>query len=185
MPAGQSVEGRLWDVLTVLRVCIQQAPRGASQINFAVAVWDGTRHHDVHALTVEGYSVEVVDDDRTPDRRRGGCPVRHAGTGRHGPDAGGAPRDRARNGQLRHGQGRPRVHHQRGPRPAQGHHPPAAGRPRTAARSRRGRLHDDLRGRGAALRHCAASSSCTRFSTTATTRCWPRSRRACPMTGPA
>ncbi len=49
LPAGQSVSGRLWDVLMVLRSMIRRLPDGADRVDFSVSVWDGTSLGDVAA----------------------------------------------------------------------------------------------------------------------------------------
>ena len=41
LPPGQSVSGRLWDVLMVLRSMIRRLPDGADRVDFSVSVWDG------------------------------------------------------------------------------------------------------------------------------------------------
>ena len=47
LPSGQSVSGRLWDVLMVLRSMIRRLPDGADRVDFSVSVWDGTSLGDV------------------------------------------------------------------------------------------------------------------------------------------
>ncbi len=47
LPPGQSVSGRLWDVLMVLRSMIRRLPDGADRVDFSVSVWDGTSLGDV------------------------------------------------------------------------------------------------------------------------------------------
>ena len=41
LPSGQSLSGRLWDVLMVLRSMIRRLPDGADRVDFSVSVWDG------------------------------------------------------------------------------------------------------------------------------------------------
>ena len=47
LPSGQSVSGRLWDVLMVLRSMIRRLPDGADRVDFSVSVWDGNSLGDV------------------------------------------------------------------------------------------------------------------------------------------
>jgi len=46
LPPGQDLNGRLWDVLTVLRHAIRRN-RDTDRVHFTVAVWNGQRHEDV------------------------------------------------------------------------------------------------------------------------------------------
>jgi hypothetical protein len=50
LPAGQDFNGRLWDVLTVLRFAMRQHRKLFEPINFTVSVFDGQKGNDV-ALT--------------------------------------------------------------------------------------------------------------------------------------
>jgi hypothetical protein len=47
LPAGQSANGRLWDVLMVLRAAIRKLPPNEDRVFFDVSVWDGQKHNTV------------------------------------------------------------------------------------------------------------------------------------------
>jgi hypothetical protein len=47
LPAGQDAEGRLWDVLMVLRAAIRKLPPGCDRVDFQVDVWDGCKSQTV------------------------------------------------------------------------------------------------------------------------------------------
>ena len=47
LPDGQSVTGRLWDVLMVLRSMIRRMPPGEDRVHFKVSVWNGTSLNEV------------------------------------------------------------------------------------------------------------------------------------------
>ena len=54
LPEGQDIKGRLWDVLTVLRVAIKRQTGPTTEIPFAVKVWDGRKHKTVRLKSVCG-----------------------------------------------------------------------------------------------------------------------------------
>ena len=62
LPPGQDVEGRLWDVLTVLRVTILASPEITDRVHFKVSVWNGRYRENVNlwAHTGPGDSGEPV-----------------------------------------------------------------------------------------------------------------------------
>jgi hypothetical protein len=45
LPAGQNIQGRLWDVLWMLS-CAIKAAGSTDRVNFRVSVWDGKRHSE-------------------------------------------------------------------------------------------------------------------------------------------
>lgn len=47
LPVGQDCNGRLWDLLMVLRVAIRKLPPEEDRVFFDLAVWDGKRHNTV------------------------------------------------------------------------------------------------------------------------------------------
>ena len=61
LPAGQSIEGRLWDVLFVLRMAIR-AHRNTDRVHFQVSVYDGPRKR----RTVRLWSLIGPGDDGEP-----------------------------------------------------------------------------------------------------------------------
>ena len=48
LPVGQSLNGRLWDVLTVLVYSIRMTKQNAPTVNFRVSVWNGKKHENVY-----------------------------------------------------------------------------------------------------------------------------------------
>jgi hypothetical protein len=48
LPSGQSISGRLWDVLTVLRFAIRSAPKNEDRVYFPVSVWNGHSSDEVN-----------------------------------------------------------------------------------------------------------------------------------------
>jgi hypothetical protein len=64
----QDVTGRLWDVLTMLRLAIRRAPDG-DRVDFQVLVFDGKRHNtvDLCALIGPGDDGEAVLTVMLPD----------------------------------------------------------------------------------------------------------------------
>jgi hypothetical protein len=46
LPAGQDIQGRLWDVLWMLS-CAIKAAGSTDRVNFRVSVWDGKRRDEV------------------------------------------------------------------------------------------------------------------------------------------
>ena len=61
LPAGQDVQGRLWDVLMMLRHAISRSP-GGQRVDFTVSVWDGRKHNDIdlYALCGPGDNAEPI-----------------------------------------------------------------------------------------------------------------------------
>lgn len=61
LPAGQDIQGRLWDVLMMLWHAIRRS-QGGQRVDFTVAVWDGRKHNDVdlYALCGPGDNAEPV-----------------------------------------------------------------------------------------------------------------------------
>jgi hypothetical protein len=51
LPAGQDMTGRLWDLLSLLRLA---ARKGGSQVEFDIAVWDGMKSVTVRLKSVCG-----------------------------------------------------------------------------------------------------------------------------------
>ena len=47
LPQGQDVNGRLWDVLMLLRFGIKKLPPQEDRVFFKVGVWDGAKHVEV------------------------------------------------------------------------------------------------------------------------------------------
>jgi len=47
LPAGQDIQGRLWDVLWMFTVAIRGRQRDADRVEFAERVWNGDRHNIV------------------------------------------------------------------------------------------------------------------------------------------
>jgi hypothetical protein len=62
LPSGQSITGRLWDVLNVMRFASKQQTKSSDRIHFEVSVWDGERHNTVQlwALCAPGDTPEPV-----------------------------------------------------------------------------------------------------------------------------
>lgn len=60
LPAGQSINGRLWDVLSVLRHAAR-ANRDTDRVHFSVSVWDGRQSN-----TVKLWSLIGPGDDGEP-----------------------------------------------------------------------------------------------------------------------
>ena len=54
LPEGQDVNGRLWDVLWLLKVAIRRLPQGDDRLHFAVQVWQGEKHRLVRLWSVCG-----------------------------------------------------------------------------------------------------------------------------------
>ena len=54
LPAGQDINGRLWDVLTVLRYAIRQHRKLFEPVNFTVSVFDGQKGNDVALSAIVG-----------------------------------------------------------------------------------------------------------------------------------
>jgi hypothetical protein len=44
LPPGQDIQGRLWDVLSMLKVAIRQCLGRTDHVGFRVRVWNGTQH---------------------------------------------------------------------------------------------------------------------------------------------
>jgi len=55
LPAGQDQNGRLWDVLMVLKAAIRQN-RNSNRQDFAVSVFDGKRHNKIELYCLCGPS---------------------------------------------------------------------------------------------------------------------------------
>jgi hypothetical protein len=58
----QDVTGRLWDVLTMLRIAIRRSRDDDDRVDFQVLVYDGARHKtvDLYALSGPGDDGELV-----------------------------------------------------------------------------------------------------------------------------
>lgn len=54
LPAGQDVKGRLWDLLTVLKLAIRASRGLCDRIDFSVSVWDGQHHNKVDLYSLCG-----------------------------------------------------------------------------------------------------------------------------------
>ena len=61
LPPGQDLQGRLWDVLMVLKAVIRGMPAGDDRVWFQVRVWNGKR-----AETVRLWSLCGPGDDAEP-----------------------------------------------------------------------------------------------------------------------
>ena len=61
LPPGQDIQGRLWDVLMVLKSAIRRS-KGGDRVDFTVSVWDGRKHNDIdlYALCGPGDNGEPV-----------------------------------------------------------------------------------------------------------------------------
>jgi len=53
LPAGQDLNGRLWDVLWILRCAIQRG-NASDRVHFQVRVWNGRRHQLVKLWSLVG-----------------------------------------------------------------------------------------------------------------------------------
>lgn len=53
LPAGQDIQGRLWDVLWMLR-CAIRAAGSTDRVKFRVSVWDGRRRNEVKLWSLCG-----------------------------------------------------------------------------------------------------------------------------------
>ena len=54
LPAGQDLQGRLWDVLWMLKLAIKSAEPGNDRVKFTVVVWDGKRRNKVSMWSLCG-----------------------------------------------------------------------------------------------------------------------------------
>jgi Type I site-specific restriction-modification system, R (restriction) subunit and related helicases len=54
LPAGQDLQGRLWDVLWMLKLAIKSAEPGNDRVKFSVVVWDGKRRNKVSLWSLCG-----------------------------------------------------------------------------------------------------------------------------------
>lgn len=52
LPAGQSLAGRLWDVLMMLRFAIRKSGGQTDRVHFKVSVWDGPGENDRRAVNL-------------------------------------------------------------------------------------------------------------------------------------
>src|SRR5450830_749070 len=55
LPAGQDFNGRLWDVLTVLRYAMRQHRKLFEPVDFTVSVFDGQKANDVALAVIVGH----------------------------------------------------------------------------------------------------------------------------------
>jgi hypothetical protein len=54
LPAGQDSQGRLWDVLWMLKLAIKSSKPGNDRVSFRVGVWDGKRRNKVNLWSLCG-----------------------------------------------------------------------------------------------------------------------------------
>jgi hypothetical protein len=54
LPAGQDLQGRLWDVLWMLKLAIKSSKPGNDRVKFSVVVWDGKRRNKVNLWSLCG-----------------------------------------------------------------------------------------------------------------------------------
>jgi hypothetical protein len=54
LPAGQDLQGRLWDVLWMLKLAIKSSKPGNDRVSFSVVVWDGKRRNKVNLWSLCG-----------------------------------------------------------------------------------------------------------------------------------
>jgi hypothetical protein len=54
MPAGQDLQGRLWDVLWMLSLAIKGTRQSTDRVSFRVGVWDGQRRNEVKLWSICG-----------------------------------------------------------------------------------------------------------------------------------
>jgi len=54
LPAGQDLQGRLWDVLGMLKLAIKSSKPGSDRVSFRVDVWDGKRRNKVNLWSLCG-----------------------------------------------------------------------------------------------------------------------------------
>jgi len=61
LPAGQDIQGRLWDVLWMLSLAVKGSRESSDRVSFRVRVWDGQRHNEVRLWSLCG-----PGDDASP-----------------------------------------------------------------------------------------------------------------------
>lgn len=54
LPPGQDIQGRLWDVLYMLRCAIKRPGGGSDRVKFCVSVFDGAKHNTVNLWSSVG-----------------------------------------------------------------------------------------------------------------------------------
>jgi hypothetical protein len=54
LPQGQDLQGRLWDVLWLLKLAIRSTRQSTDRVSFRVSVWDGKRRNEVKLWSVCG-----------------------------------------------------------------------------------------------------------------------------------
>lgn len=54
LPEGQDIQGRLWDVLWMLRLAIRGSRERSDRVYFQVVVWDGQRQNEVNLWSLCG-----------------------------------------------------------------------------------------------------------------------------------